>query len=96
MKDSLVLKKEENKKIISNKELASIIRFFVTYQDQKDKCVRGFAKICREYSEEQIQEIIENLPIDVRVVLEENSKEYLEHAKVSVKEIYKQKTSSSS
>lgn len=90
----LVYKKEESKKVISNKELASIIRFFVTYQDQKEKCVRGFSKICREYSEDQIQEIIEHLPIDVRVVLEENSKEYVEHAKVSVKDIYKQKTSS--
>ena len=87
-------KEEEVKKIISNKELASIIKFFVTYQDKKDKCVRGFAKICREYSDAQIQEIIEHLPIEVRVVLEENSKEYLEHAKVSVKNIYKQKTSS--
>jgi len=90
----LVYKKEESKKVISNKELASIIRFFVTYQDQKEKCVRGFSKICREYSEDQIQEIIEHLPIDVRVVLEENSKEYVEHSKVSVKDIYKQKTSS--
>ena len=90
----LEYKKEESKKVISNKELASIIRFFVTYQDQKEKCVRGFSKICREYSEDQIQEIIEHLPIDVRVVLEENSKEYVEHSKVSVKDIYKQKTSS--
>lgn len=86
--------KDENKKIISNKELASIIRFFITYQDKQDKCVRGFAKICREYNDEQIQEIIEHLPIEVRVILEENSKEYVNHAKVSVKDIYKQKTSS--
>lgn len=90
----LTYKKDENKKLINNKELASIIRFFVTYQDKKDKCVRGFAKICREYSDEQIQEIIEHLPIEVRVTLEENSQEYMEHAKVSVKNIYKQKTSS--
>lgn len=90
----LTYQKEESKKIISNKELSSIVRFFVTYQEQKDKCVRGFSKICREYSDEQIQEIIEHLPIEVRLVLEENSKEYLEHAKVSVKNIYKQKTSS--
>ena len=90
----LTYKRNENKKIISDKELGSIVRFFVTYQDKQDKCVRGFAKICREYSDEQIQVIIENLPIEVRLVLEENSKEYLEHAKVSVKSIYKQKTSS--
>lgn len=86
--------KEENKKVISNKELASIIKFFVTYQDKTDKCVRGFAKICREYNDDQIEEIIEHLPIEVRVILEENSKEYVAHAKVSVGEIYKQKTSS--
>ena len=90
----LTYKRENDRKIISDKELASIVRFFVTYQDKTDKCVRGFAKICKEYSDEQIQVIIEKLPIEVRIVLEENSKEYFEHAKVSVKNIYKQKSSS--
>ena len=91
---NLTYKKEENRKVISDRELGSIVRFFITYQDKVDKCVRGFSKICKEYSDEQIQVIIEKLPIEVRILLEENSKEYFEHAKVSVKNIYKQKNSS--
>lgn len=90
----LKYKTQDNKKVISEKELNNIKRFFSANQDKKDKCVRGFAKIAREYSEEQIQAIIESLPIEVRIILEENSSEYTRYAKVSIKEIYKQKSSS--
>lgn len=89
----LSYKQGMTQKKISDKELNSIIRFFVTYKDKIDKCVRGFAKLCREYTEEQIQIIIDNLPLDVRILLEENSSEYLKYAKVSVKNAYKAKAS---
>ena len=46
---------------------------------------RGFAKISREYTDEQIQLIIKKLPLDVRIILEDNSKEYQKYSKVSVK-----------
>ena len=82
-------KKESVQKKISDKELNSILRFFITYKDRIDKCVRGFAKISREYTDDQIQIIIDNMPLDVRIILEENSKEYLRHSKISVKNIYK-------
>ena len=36
-----------------------------------------------------MQTIINNLPLEVRIILEENSKEYVRIAKVSVKESYK-------
>ena len=89
----LSYKQGMTQKKISDKELNNIIRFFVTYKDKIDKCVRGFAKLCREYTEEQIQIIIDNLPLDVRILLEENSSEYLKYAKVSVKNAYKAKAS---
>lgn len=89
----LKYKKENMEKKISDKELNSILRFFITYKDRVDKCVRGFAKISREYTDEQIQIIIDNMPLDVRIILEENSKEYLKHSKVSVKNIYKSRQS---
>lgn len=88
----LLYKDNTNRKVISDKELANIKRFFSANQDKKDKCVRGFAKIAKEYTEEQIQAIIEALPIEVRLVLEENSSEYSKYAKVSIRDIYKQKT----
>ncbi|MBR2744303.1 MAG: hypothetical protein IKE01_03285 [Clostridia bacterium] len=90
----LKYKQKGAQKKISDKELNSIIRFFVTYKDRIDKCVRGFSKLAKEYTEEQIQIIIENLPLDVRIILEENSSEYLKYSKVSVKDAYKPKASS--
>lgn len=90
----LTYKQNNNKKVISDKELMNIKRFFSANQDKKEKCVRGFAKIAKEYSEEQIQVIIESLPIEVRLILEESSSEYMKYAKISIKDIYKQKSSS--
>ena len=74
-----------SQKKISDKELHSILKFFNINKSNIDKCVRGFAKLSREYNEEQLQIIINNLPLDVRILLEENSKEYLKVAKVSVR-----------
>lgn len=91
---SLKYKQSGMQKKISDKELNSILRFFITYKDRIDKCVRGFTKLTKEYTEEQIQIIIENLPLDVRIILEENSKEYLNYAKTSVKNAYKPRESS--
>ena len=76
-------------KNISNKELLSIIKFFIVNKENIDKCVRGFEKLAREKNELQLQTIINNLPLEVRIILEENSKEYVRIAKVSVKESYK-------
>lgn len=77
-----------NSRIISDKELISILKFFNVNRDKIDKCVKGFAKLAREYNEEQLQTIINGLPLDVRIILEENSKEYMKIAKVSVKRNY--------
>lgn len=74
-----------NENIISDKELLSILKFFNINKDKVEKCVRGFAKISREYTDEQIQLIIKKLPLDVRIILEDNSKEYQKYSKVSVK-----------
>ena len=90
----LTYKQETTQKKISDRELNSIIKFFITYKDKVDKCVRGFLKLTKEYTEEQIQIIIENLPLDVRILLEENSSEYLKYAKMSIRDAYKPKTSS--
>ena len=76
----------KNESIINDRELLSILRFFNVNKTNVDKCVRGFAKISREYTEEQIQLIISKLPLDVRIILEDNSKEYFRYAKVSVKQ----------
>ena len=76
----------KNESIINDRELLSILRFFNVNKTNVDKCVRGFAKIAREYTEEQIQLIISKLPLDVRIILEDNSKEYFRYAKVSVKQ----------
>ena len=76
-----------NESIINDKELLSILRFFNVNKTNVDKCVRGFAKIAREYTDEQIQLIISKLPLDVRIILEDNSKEYFKYAKVSVKQV---------
>ena len=81
-------------KKINDRELNSIVRFFVTNKNRIDKCVRGFNKLTKEYNEDQIKIIIENLPLDVRIILEENSKEYLNYSKISVKNVYKSKESS--
>lgn len=77
-----------NSKIISDRELLSIQKFFNINKDNIDKCVKGFAKLAREYDDEQLQIIINNLPLNVKIVLEENSKEYGKVAKVSVKKLY--------
>lgn len=77
-----------NSKIISDRELLSIQKFFNVNKDNIDKCVKGFAKLAREYDDEQLQIIINNLPLNVKIVLEENSKEYGKVAKVSVKKLY--------
>lgn len=77
-----------NSKIISDRELISIQKFFNINKDNIDKCVKGFAKLAREYDESQLQTIINCLPLNVRIILEENSKEYIKIAKVSVKKIY--------
>lgn len=82
---ALQYKTGNSQKKISDKELHSILKFFNINKSNIDKCVRGFAKLSREYNEEQLQIIINNLPLDVRILLEENSKEYLKVAKVSVK-----------
>ena len=76
--------------IVSDKELMSILKFFNTYKDKVDKCVRGFAKLSRMYTEEQLQLIIMRLPLDVKLILEENSNEYSKVAKESVKKLVEQ------
>ena len=83
-----------SQKKISDKELLSILKFFNINKSNTDKCVRGFSKLAREYNEEQLQIIINNLPIDVKIILEENSKEYLNIAKVSVKKKYEEQNKS--
>ena len=90
----LTYKARANKSTISQRELMSIIKFFSINQDNVDKCVRGFSKIYKEYTEEQLQIIINNLPLSVRIKLEENSKEYVSVAKESVKQ-YQEKNSNS-
>lgn len=78
----------DNQKIVSDRQLLNILKFFNINKGKVEKCVKGFSKIAKEYSDEQIQFIIKNLPIDVRIVLEENSKEYQNYSKVSVKSQY--------
>ena len=73
--------------VINEKVLLSILKFFNVNKNNVDKCVRGFTKISREYSDAQIQVIISKLPLDVRIILEDNSKEYFKYAKVSVKKM---------
>ena len=82
--------KIENSKIISDRELISIQKFFNINKDNIDKCVKGFAKLAREYDEEQLQIIINSLPLNVKIVLEENSKEYVKVSKISVKKMYEE------
>lgn len=77
-------------KIISNKELISILRFFNTNKDNVDKCVRGFAKLYKEMNTTQLNKIIANLPIDIKLILEDNSKEYVKICKVSVKKQFEE------
>lgn len=72
---------------MSQRELVSIIKFFNVNQNNTEKCVKGFAKIAREYSEEQLQPVIKNLPLAVRIKLEESSKEYNRIVKERVKQI---------
>lgn len=82
----------DSQKIVSDKQLLNILKFFNINKGKVDKCVKGFAKIAKEYNDEQIQFIIKNLPLDVKIVLEENSKEYLNYAKVSVRNQYNKET----
>lgn len=91
---NLRYKARANNSSISQRELLSIIKFFNVNQDNTEKCVRGFSKIFKEYTEEQLQIIINNLPLSVRIKLEENSKEYNSVAKESVKQ-YQEKNSKS-
>lgn len=81
---------ELNKKVISDRELLSIQKFFNINKGNIEKCVKGFAKLSREYNDEQLQTIINNLPLNVKIILEENSKEYVKIAKVSVKKLYEE------
>ncbi|MBO5349969.1 MAG: hypothetical protein J6A89_09180 [Clostridia bacterium] len=76
-----------NSKIISDKELFNILNWFNRNKEKTDKCVKGFAKLVREYNEEQLQTIINKLPLNIKIILEENSKEYMKIAKISVKDI---------
>lgn len=76
-------------KNISNKELLSITRFFVVNKDNIEKCVRGFRKLVREKNELQLQTIISNLPLEVKLLLEENSEEYVKIVKMSGREFHK-------
>ena len=75
-------------KLISDRQMHSILKFFNLNKDNIEKCVKGFAKLAREYNDAQLQLIINSLPLDVKIVLEENSKDYLNIAKVSVKKLY--------
>lgn len=85
--DSKILKyKHDETKIISDRELMSILKFFNKNKEDTDKCVRGFAKLSREYTEEQLQIIINALSLNTKIILEENSKEYVKIAKTTVKE----------
>lgn len=79
---------------ISQRELVSIVKFFNVNQNNTEKCVKGFAKIAKEYSEEQLQPVIKNLPLAVRLKLEENSKEYNKMVKERVKQIQEEKKKS--
>lgn len=83
---TLNYKSKVNSEVINQRELLSIIKFFNVNQANTEKCVKGFAKICKEYSEEQLQMIISNLPLAARIKLEENSKEYVKIVKERVKQ----------
>ena len=54
-----------------------------------EKCVRGFRKLVREKNELQLQTIIRNLPLEVKLLLEENSEEYVKIVKMSGREFHK-------
>ncbi len=75
---------ENAEKKISDKELLSILKFFNLNKANTEKCVKGFSKLYKEYKEDQLNFLIENLPIDIKIILEENSKEYLSVAKERV------------
>ncbi len=79
---------------IDQRELLSIVRFFNVNQNNTEKCVKGFAKISKEYSEEQIKTIVSSLPLTVRIKLENNSKEYVKIIKERVKKSAEENTRS--
>lgn len=75
-----------NADTISQRELVSIIKFFNVNQNNTEKCVKGFAKIAKEYSEEQLKLVIKNLPVAVRLKLQDNSSEYTQIVKERISE----------
>ena len=80
-----------NTKVISDRVLFNIQKFFNVNKDNIDKCVKGFARLSREYDDEQLLTIINSLPLNIKIILEENSNEYRRIAKVSVKQLYEEK-----
>lgn len=91
---NLNYKTKVNSGIINERELISILKFFNVNQNDTSKCVRGFAKIAKEYSEEQLRTVISKLPLSVRIKLEDNSKEYAKVAKESVRRIAEEEKNS--
>jgi len=61
---------------VNETEIQNILNHYKKIGNNIPKCVQGFESINSQYSKEQIKLIIEVLPVNVKVILEENSDTY--------------------
>ncbi len=61
---------------VSESEIQNILNHYKKIGNNIPKCVQSFESINSQYSSEQIKLIIEMLPVNVKVILEENSDTY--------------------
>ena len=61
---------------VNEAEMQNILNHYKKIGDNIPKCVQSFESIASQYSKEQIKLIIQVLPVNVKVILEENSDLY--------------------
>ena len=61
---------------VNESEMQNILNHYKKIGDNIPKCVQSFESIASQYSKEQIKLIIQVLPVNVKVILEENSDLY--------------------
>ena len=66
----------ENDDGVSDSEIQNILNHYKKIGNNVSKVCQSFDSIVSQYSQEQVKMIIDVLPIDTKVILEENSDEY--------------------
>lgn len=71
-------KKDNIKELVSEIEIKNILRFYKGISNTPEKYGETFEKIAKQYNDEQLKYIVSQFPMEIKFVLEKDSRKYNE------------------